>query len=430
MRSHDGSGRLVERIRTVLRETPLIDGHNDLPSALRKTAGYSVDGLDLDRPELHTDIQRMARGLLGAQFWSAWVPSDLPGDSAVLATLEQIDAVYRLVARYPDVFTLAHTAADVDNAFRMGRIASLIGIEGGQSIGNSLGALRMFARLGVRYMTLTHNDDTSWAASATGIRQTTGLDDAGRAVVNEMNRIGMIVDISHTAESTQRDALAVSTAPVIFSHSSARALVDHPRNVSDAVLGLLVQNGGVLQVTFVPEFVSQDCADWELAAAAERASLGLDRPSPVGAGVSTEPAYYPSAPRPGESASETQRENARRKASNETLEAAALHAMAKWVERNPQPVATLCDVADHLDHARDVAGIDHVGIGGDFDGTATLPAGLEDVSTYPALLAELGNRGWSDDDLGRLVGRNMLRVMDAVEVAATEPCFADMVPGA
>ncbi|WP_241982920.1 MULTISPECIES: dipeptidase [Cryobacterium] len=329
----------------LLAGVPLIDGHNDLPDALRVSAGYSVAGLDAVRAELQTDIPRLRQGNVGAQFWSVWVPSDLPEQAAVVATLEQVDAVYRLVTAYPQVFGFAATAYELERVWASGRIASLMGIEGGHSIAESLGALRMFARLGVRYMTLTHNDDTAWAASATGLRQTTGLNDTGRAIVAEMNRIGMIVDLSHTAESTQLDVLAATTAPVIFSHSSARAVTDHPRNVTDRVLEKLADNGGVLQVTFVPGFVSA------------------------------------------------------------------------------RPDATLADVADHVEHARAVAGVDHIGIGGDYDGTPVQPQGLEDVSTYPALFDELATRGWSAGDLQKLAGRNILRVMRAVEDAATEPLW-------
>ena len=336
---------MLERMNELLAGVPLIDGHNDLPDELRVSAGYSVAGLDAVRSELQTDIPRLRQGNVGAQFWSVWVPSDLPEQAAVVATLEQVDAVYRLVASYPQVFGCASTADELERVWASGRIASLMGIEGGHSIAGSLGALRMFARLGVRYMTLTHNDDTAWAASATGLRQTTGLSDTGRAIVAEMNRIGMIVDLSHTAESTQLDALATTTAPVIFSHSSARAVTDHPRNVSDLVLEKLAGNGGVLQVTFVPGFVSA------------------------------------------------------------------------------RPDATLADVADHIEHARAVAGVDHIGIGGDYDGTPVQPAGLEDVSTYPALFDELATRGWSAGDLQKLAGRNILRVMRAVEDAATEPLW-------
>lgn len=411
---------------SVLTESPLIDGHNDLLAALRKRAGYSVEGLEARRHDLHTDIPRLRQGQVGAQFWSVWVPSDIQQDAAVVATLEQVDAAHRLVTRYPRVFGMASTADDVERMFSSGRIASLMGIEGGHSIAESLGALRMFARLGVRYMTLTHNDDTSWAASATGIRQTTGLEDVGRAVVAEMNRIGMIVDLSHTAESTQMDALDVATAPVLFSHSSVRALADHPRNVSDHILSKLGGNGGVVQITFVPEFLTQACADWERDLAEVRVGLGLDAPRPT-LEKPTLPLRlnYPAAPRPGESSASARLRNdplLDLPADSEAVPAQRA-ALAQWLERHPQPAASLRDAANHIEHARHVAGIDHIGIGGDFDGTSLLPIGLQDVSTYPALFSELGSRGWPEEDLRKLAGQNVLRVMREVEDAAEEPLW-------
>jgi len=393
-------------VRALLAETPLIDGHNDLPSALRKTAGYSVGGLDAYRDELNTDLLRLRAGQVGAQFWSVWVPSQIGPSAAVVATLEQIDAVHRLIAAYPATLAFAATATDVERIFASGRIASLIGIEGGHCMAESLGALRMFARLGVRYMTLTHNDDTEWAASATGVRQTTGLDAAGVAIVREMNRIGMMVDASHTAESTQLDALATTSAPVIFSHSSCRSVTNHPRNVSDVVLKKLAENDGVVQVTFVPEFVSRAYADWE-----ERFSLRKDELE-----LGQIPAGYAAAPRPGESAEAARQTNAR-------TVAPANSALETWVRENPSPNAQISDVADHLDHARDVAGIDHVGIGSDFDGTTVFPRGLENVSTYPSLFEEMRERKWSAADLRKLAGQNVLRVMRGVEDAAADPLW-------
>jgi membrane dipeptidase len=386
----------------------LIDGHNDLPAALRTRAGYSVEGLDGRRTELHTDIPRLREGRVGAQFWSVWVPSDLTEEAAVVATLEQVDAVHRLTARYPQVFAPACTADDVEREFASGRIASLIGVEGGHSIAESVGTLRMFARLGVRYMTLTHNDDTSWAASATGIRQSTGLTSAGQAIVAEMNRIGMIVDLSHTAESTQLDALAVTSAPVIFSHSSARAVTEHPRNVSDRVLGELAANGGVVHITFVSEFVSQAYADWDRKLTEERSA------------ETRMPVPFPSAPRPGESAESALARNA---GERDGMPPGSVDPLSAWLERNPPPPVHIADVADHVEHARDVAGIDHIALGGDFDGTTALPVGLDDVSGYPALADELRFRGWSRGDLGKLAGANVLRVMRAVEDAAAEPLW-------
>jgi len=394
-------------VREVLAAVPLVDGHNDLPFALRATRGYAVEGFGTGLPDLHTDAARLRAGRVGAQFWSVWVPSSLAEPQAVVDTLEQVDAVHRLVAAHPDLLVLAATADEVEAAFAAGRTASLLGVEGGHSLAGSLGVLRCLARLGVRYVTLTHNDSTAWADSATGEAAVGGLDDVGRAVVAELNRTGVLVDLSHTADSTQRAAIAASTAPVLFSHSSARAVTDHPRNVTDDVLELVAGNGGVVQVTFVPPFVSQAVADWGREHAAEQARLGLPR----------DPWTWPRAPRPGESA-EQAAAAATPPASDPRLE--------RWLAGHPQPVATLADVADHVEHVRDVAGAAHVGLGGDYDGTDVLPQGLEDVSGYPRLLAELARRGWSRADLEALTGRNVLRVLRAAEDVATEPLW----PGA
>ena len=396
------SGELAQ----VMRGWPLIDAHNDLPAALRSSAGYSVEGLDFARPELHTDIPRLRSGAVSAQFWSVWVPSHLPPTAAVVATLEQIDAVYRLVARYPNDFELALSADDIDLAHDRGKIASLIGIEGGHSIASSLGVLRMLFTLGARYMTLTHTDDTDWAASATGLRQTTGLSEEGVVIVREMNRIGMIVDLSHTAESTQMDVLAVSAAPVMFSHSSARALVDHPRNVSDTVLAHIARSGGVVDVTFVPEFVSAECAGWASAFELEESRLG------------TGSQHYPAAPKPGETAQAARQRNLLGKTLAERATEGAERQLSEWMVLHPRPIATISDVADHLDHVRAIAGIGHVGIGGEFDGTAEVSDSLGDISGYPELFALLSERRWSNDDLGKLAGGNMLRLMRDVESVA------------
>ncbi|PFG39456.1 membrane dipeptidase [Georgenia soli] len=397
------TARLVE---DVLTTTPLVDGHNDLPYALRTVAGYSVEGLDGPRDGLHTDIPRLRAGRVGAQFWSVFVPSTLRGADAVLGTLEQIDAAHRLIARYPDTFELVCTADGVRSAFARGRIASLLGAEGGHSIGESLGALRAFARLGVRYMTLTHNDNVSWADSATDAPAAGGLTEVGRAVVAEMNRIGMLVDLSHTAESTQLDALALTSAPVIFSHSSCRAVCDHPRNASDAVLEKLAANGGVLQVTFVPKFVSSAAAAWDAEA---RAALdGGDW-------------HWPRAPRPGEDAAVVTEENVRLDPEN-----AWRQRLAEWESGHPRPRVGIDEVVAHLEHAREVAGIEHIGLGGDYDGVDRLPEGLEDVSGYPRLFEALAERGWSRSDLAALAGENVLRVLRDADEAASEVLWPTM----
>jgi membrane dipeptidase len=378
------SDPLVERMRDLLRSAPLVDGHNDLLWQLRERAGYDLTRMDVAGRVrgLHTDLPRLRDGGLGAQFWSVYVPSDLPGDTAVTATLEQLDGFHGLVRRYPDRLGLALTVADVERLVGMGRIASLAGMEGGQSIGCSLGALRMMYALGARYMTLTHNDNTPWADSATDEPVHGGLTAFGHEVVREMNRLGMLVDLSHVAASTMRAALGTSSAPVIFSHSSARTLCEHPRNVPDDVLSRLADNGGVCMVTFVPGFVDPAAAEVYRAEDAERrrlqAEAGGDR-------------------------------------------AAVEAALAQWRSRHPVPPATLAQVADHVEHVRRVAGVEHVGIGGDFDGVGEVPVGLDDVSTYPALFAELARRGWNEAALRALAGGNVLRVLrDAESVARDE----------
>jgi len=394
-------------VTSALRIAPVFDGHNDLPTVLRE-AGYGVEGLDTGRPELHSDIPRLRAGGVGAQFWSLYVPSTLPESEAATATLEQVDLVYRLVARYPEAFAIAYTADDVTRAIDAGRIASLLGIEGGHSIATSLGVLRAFARLGVRYMTLTHNENTSWADSATDEPTVDGLNDVGRAIVAEMNRIGVLVDLSHVAATTMHTALDVVTAPVIFSHSSCRALCAHPRNVPDDVLTRLAGNGGVVQLTFVPAFISNAVAEWRSAAQAERQQLGMQ----------LDEWTWPRAPRPGESPEAVAAEFART-----AVNFADDERFARWLAEHPRPDVSLAEVADHVEHARDVAGIEHIGIGGDYDGVDLLPAELIDVSRYPRLLLELANRGWSEPDLTALTGRNILRVLRAAEDAATEPLW-------
>ncbi|HXP19157.1 MAG TPA: dipeptidase [Streptosporangiaceae bacterium] len=365
--------------RDLLRRAPVMDGHNDLPWALRHAAQSAAAQVDIAAPVAftHTDLPRLAAGGVGAQFWSVFVPTELAGDAAVATTLEQIDLVHQLIRRHPGSLELALTAADVERIMASGRVASLLGAEGGHSIGGSLGVLRAFYTLGVRYLTLTHNRNTPWADSATDTPAVGGLTDFGREVVSEMQRIGMLVDLSHVSAGTMSDALDAAAAPVIFSHSSARALTDHPRNVPDRILSRLPGNGGVCMVTFVPFFVSTPCREWELEAMAEAARRGLDY---------------------------------RDLSSRDELD--------DWAAANQPPSATLSDVADHIEHVRAVAGVDHVGIGGDFDGVGELPTGLHDVSCYPALLAEMLDRGWTEADCGKLTSGNVLRVLRAAEDAA------------
>ena len=361
----------------LLARTPLIDGHNDLPWQLREQAGADAARTDIAAPLsfTHTDLPRLAQGKLGAQFWSVFVPVTLTGEAAVATTLEQIDFVHDMVRRYPGALELALTAADVERICASGKVASLLGAEGGHSIASSLGVLRMFYQLGVRYMTLTHNRNTGWADSATDEPDAGGLSDFGREVVSEMQRIGMLVDLSHVAPATMADALDTARAPVIFSHSSTLALCDHPRNVPDEILARLPGNDGVCMVTFVPPFVSQECRDWDRGVQAEMQRRGMDRED--------FPGYV---------------------AVRQELAAAS-----------PPPKATIAQVADHIEHVREVAGVAHVGIGSDFDGTPDLPEGLGDVSCFPALFAELLDRSWTEDDCARLAGGNVLRVMRAAE---------------
>ena len=370
--------------RELLRRHPLVDGHNDLPWAIRDEFGGDPVRARLAEPvpQTQTDLPRLAAGGVGAQFWSVYVPATLAGDMAVTAVLEQIDTAHRMIEAYPDRLELALTAADVERIAPTGKVASLLGAEGGHSINSSLGVLRSLYALGVRYMTLTHNNNVGWADSATDQPQAGGLTDFGREVVAEMQRLGMLVDLSHVASSTMRDALDVAQGPVIFSHSSARALCDHPRNVPDDVLHRLAGNGGVCMVTFVPFFVSPDCAQWQIGLFAELERRGLDR-----------------------------------------RDISAWEAVVPEYERaHPIPAATLTQVADHVEHVRSVAGLAHVGLGGDYDGSAGMPTGLADVSCYPALLAELLDRGWTEDECAALAGGNILRVLrDAENLASAVP---------
>ncbi len=371
----------VERARALHAKVPLIDGHNDLPWQIRRKANRDVWAMDINesQPDLHTDIPRLREGMLGAQFWSVYVPASMQGKEAVRATMEEIDIVYQMIARYPETFQLALTADEVEAAFANGRIASMMGIEGGHSIDNSLGALRMFHKLGVGYMTLTHSLNVPWADSATDTVAVDGLTKFGEEVVREMNRLGMLVDLSHVSPATMRDALNVTEAPVIFSHSSALALCNHVRNAPDDVLVSLAENNGVIMVTFVPGYISE-----------ETRLHGVKR---------------------GE---ERDRLRSLPDATDETVAAG----IAAWNEANPGPPATLAQVADHIDHIREVSGINHIGIGGDYDGISSLPVGLEDVSTYPMLTAELVRRGYTDEEIMKILGHNVLRVMREAEAVA------------
>jgi membrane dipeptidase len=371
----------LEKARALMKQAPLVDGHNDLPWAMRQNARYDFDKLDIrqSQPTLHTDIPKIRAGQLGGQLWSVYVPSSMQGQAAVTATLEQIDTVYELSRRYPDVFEIARTADDIERVFKAGKVASLVGMEGGHSIDKSLQTLRMMYRLGARYMTLTHSANVPWADSATDEPVHGGLSAFGETVVREMNYLGMLVDLSHVSPDTMRDALHVSEAPVIFSHSSARALCNVPRNVPDDVLKLVPKNGGVVMVTFVPGFVSQAVADWNARI-------------------------------------QKQREQWRAEIADEAARKAA---EAAWRAANPEPRATLAMVADHIDHVRKVAGVDHVGIGGDFDGIDFGPDGLENVSKYPDLVAELVRRGYTDDEVKKVIGLNVIRALrEAEKVAA------------
>ena len=361
----------LEHARRLLRSTPLIDAHNDLPDVIREKYARDVVAHDLrPRTSDDTDLVKLREGEVGAQFWSVYVPGSLKNGRFARTQLEQIDIARRMIAQYPESLALALTADEIEKYFHAGKIASLLGMEGGHVIENSLGALRAFYDLGVRYMTLTHFETIDWADSATSPARHGGLSNFGKEVVREMNRLGMLVDISHVSPETMADALDVSAAPVIFSHSSTRALTDHPRNVPDHILKRLAENGGVIMLSFIPAFVSQEVANWE--------------PPLVG----------------GETMEERDRK------------------MQALLAKGPRPQATLRQVADHIEHARKIAGVDHIGIGSDFYGSTDMPKGLEDVSMYPYLFAELIQRGWGDQDLKKLAGQNLLRAMRQAEVVA------------
>ena len=379
-----------------LEAAPVWDGHNDVPIQLRSRLGNVINQFDFDdtldtatdaRNAMHSDLNRMRQGKVGAQWWSVYVSASLPEAEAVQATVEQIDVTKRLITRYPQDLQLALTADDVEEAMAAGRIASLLGMEGGHSIGSSLAVLRQMYDMGARYMTLTHGKTLSWADSATDAPQHDGLNTFGEDVVREMNRIGMLADLSHVSEAAMMDALDVAQAPVIFSHSGARAVTGHLRNVPDSVLARMPENGGIVMAVALPWFITEDLRQHAAARTAERARLE---------------ALFPGLP--------------------DTVEAQ----LAKWDAENRAPVSTISDLADHIDHIRDVAGIDHIGIGGDYDGMPTGPIGMEDVTGYPALFVELAKRGYSQEDLEKIASRNMLRVMRDAEAYAAS--VTDMAP--
>jgi membrane dipeptidase len=377
-----------ETARAALARSPVVDGHNDAPWTIRSRFGNDMKRFDFRDTTasrdangviMHTDLARLRKGRVGGQFWSVWVPTGVPEAESVQRVTEQIDTVERMVAAWPDDLMLARTAADIEKGFRERRIASLIGIEGGHSIGSSLSVLRQLYRAGARYMTITHSRNTPWADSATDVPQFDGLSPFGVEVIREMNRIGMLVDLSHVSEATMNDALDVATAPVIFSHSGARAINGHPRNVPDAVLKRLPANGGVVMVVFLPDFVAEEVRQWAARKAAEEARLkNLIRDNP---------------------------DQVKRK-------------LAGWEAANPSPEASVAQVADHVDHIRKVAGIDHIGVGGDYDGMESAPVGMEDVAGYPALFVELARRGYSQVDLEKIACRNIIRALRGAEAAA------------
>lgn len=381
---HVESGELYRQAVEILESVPLVDGHNDIPWQYHTRVGHRLSAINLmdtsaEAPPMHTDLRRLSEGHVGGQFWSAYVPASLPESEAVQQTLAQIDFIHRMVQAWPDHLELALTADGIERAFERGRIASLIGLEGGHSIDNSLAVLRQLYRLGARYMTLTHSRTLDWADSATDVPRHGGLSPFGEEVVREMNRLGMIVDLSHVSEATMQDAIDVSEAPVLFSHSSAKGVSGHARNVPDAILDRLQENGGVVMVTFVPSYISEELRQYYAREHAEEARLE---------------ALYPDRP-----------EQAERE-------------MKQWYNRNPMPEVTLEQVADHIDYIRNRVGVRHIGIGGDYDGITMLPEGLEDVSAYPRLFAELLRRGYTPEELRQIAGLNLLRLFRDVEETA------------
>jgi membrane dipeptidase len=376
--------KVQARIDRVLKKTPLVDGHNDIAEQLADNYKRGIEGLasgtDKREKPLMTDMARLHQGRVGGQFWSVYINGAITGDAAIRETIQQIDIVRRMIEAYPKDLELAATADDVMRIHKAGRVASMIGVEGGRQMGGSLAALRQFYNLGARYMTLTHNQTTEWADSATDEAKYDGLSPFGVTVVHEMNRLGMLVDISHVSPATMKDAIAATRAPVIFSHSSAQGIGGHPRNVPDDVLGLLPANGGVVMVNFVPDFLSN--AVWH---------HGADRSA----------------------------EEARLKAIHRASKADVEAGLKAWDAAHPKPAVTVTDVANHIEHIVKIAGRDHVGIGGDFDGIDSTPQGLDGVEDYPNLFAELIRRGWSDENLAKLAGGNILRVLRQAESVAS-----------
>lgn len=388
----------VATAQAALEAAPVFDGHNDTPGQLRSRFNNQINDFDFTdtlptadpatgEGAMHTDLVRLKAGKVGAQFWSVYVPHNANEAAAVQQAIEQIDVTKRLIARYPQAMRYVETADQVETAMRDGRIASLLGMEGGYSIGSNLGVLRQFYAMGARYMTLTHNSNTPWADAATDNPKHNGLTDFGKDVVREMNRLGMLVDLSHVSEKVMHDALDVARAPVIFSHSGARGVTAHPRNVPDSVLARLPENGGIVMVVALPRFINEELRQWDARRSGELARLRvvhLGNPE------------------------------------------AAATAMDAWLAANPEPKSPLADVADHIDHIRKVAGVEHIGIGGDYDGMPSGPVGMEDVSGYPALFVELARRGYSQAELEMIASRNALRVMRAAEAYAAS--VADALP--